>query len=88
MNEHKDKFLLEKGITFLNHGSYGACPKEVFDVYQDWQRRLEAQPVQFLANDLYAGLKDSRSALSEFICCSENEIIFFPKPDNCDNQYF
>jgi isopenicillin-N epimerase len=88
MNEHKDKFLLEQGITFLNHGSYGACPKEVFDVYQDWQRRLEAQPVQFLANDLYAGLKDSRSALSEFIGCSKNDIIFFPNPTTATTNIF
>ena len=35
-----DEFLLRPGITFLNHGSFGACPRPVFDTYQSWQRKL------------------------------------------------
>ena len=37
----KSKFLLDPEITFLNHGSYGACPKPVFKVYQQYQKDLE-----------------------------------------------
>ena len=37
----KERFLLDPGIVFLNHGSYGACPKPVFDVWQGWQREIE-----------------------------------------------
>ena len=48
-------FLLDPDVVFLNHGSYGACPREVFQAYQDWQLTLERQPVEFL---------DSRRALS------------------------
>lgn len=41
------QFLLSEDVTFLNHGSYGACPRVVFEAYQEWQRVLESQPVAF-----------------------------------------
>ena len=45
----KDSFLLDPGVVYLNHGSFGACPRPVFEAYQQWQRELERQPVEFLA---------------------------------------
>jgi hypothetical protein len=44
----KDSFLLDPGVVYLNHGSFGACPRPVFEAYQR-QRELERQPVEFLA---------------------------------------
>ena len=44
----RDLFLLDPDVIFLNHGSFGACPRPVFEVYQSWQRELERQPVEFL----------------------------------------
>ena len=50
MNGMKDWFLLDPDITFLNHGSYGACSKPVFKEYQDWQQKLEnQQPFNYFA---------------------------------------
>ena len=40
----RDAFLLDPDIVFLNHGSFGACPKPVFEAYQRWQLRARAQP--------------------------------------------
>ena len=80
MNSIKEKFLLEKDVVFLNHGSFGSCPKPIFDNYQYWQKLLESQPVQFLHEYLYPGLKKSRIALGNFIGCSEKEILFFQNP--------
>ena len=45
----RDQFLLDPGVVFLNHGSFGACPAPVFEAYQRFQRELERQPVEFLA---------------------------------------
>lgn len=70
-----DYFLLQKGLTFLNHGSFGSCPKPVFRNYQDWQLRLENQPVAFLdqERDLIANLSKPREALAkEFNTSAQN----------------
>ena len=80
MNENKNQFLLEKDITYLNHGSFGACSKVVFQDYQNWQVRLEKQPVQFLTEELYSALKKSRESLSLFLGCDQDEVLFFQNP--------
>ena len=70
-------FLLDPEVTFLNHGSFGACPRSVFERYQSWQLQLERQPVAFL--DYYRGLSswlgDARKALSEMLHTSADNIV-------------
>ncbi len=63
MGNLKDYFLLDSAVIFLNHGSFGATPKPVFDAYQSWQLRLERQPVLFLGRELDTLLRESRNAL-------------------------
>jgi isopenicillin-N epimerase len=46
----RDLFLLDPDVVFLNHGSFGAVPRPVFEVYPEWQRRLERQPSLLPAN--------------------------------------
>jgi isopenicillin-N epimerase len=59
-------FLLDEDVVFLNHGSFGACPRPVFEAYQAWQLKLERQPVAFLDPDrgLSSWMRDSRVALA------------------------
>ena len=80
MNENKNLFLLEEGITYLNHGSFGSCPRVIFEDYQNWQLRLEKQPVQFFTEELYCALKKSRESLSTFLGCDQDEVLFFQNP--------
>ena len=82
----KSSFLLDQDITFLNHGSYGACPIPVFKEYQKWQKKLENQPVQFMTNLLWENLKKSREALGKFIKCSEKDILLFSNPTMAVNN--
>ena len=81
----KEHYLLEKDIIFLNHGSFGACPKSVFKNYQNWQRLLENQPVQFFSHDGYKYLEESRTHLSNLITCDSDDIIFIPNPTTAIN---
>ena len=63
----KSQFLLDSSITFLNHGSFGACPKPVFKAYQDFQLELEADPVLFIQKKLPVYLKQAKAPLAAFI---------------------
>jgi isopenicillin-N epimerase len=74
----KDLFLLDPSITFLNHGSFGACPRPVFEVYQDWQRRLEYQPVQFLGSDFSDHMLAARQVLGIYLNAPAVDLSFIP----------
>ena len=74
----KSHFLLDPDIVFLNHGSFGATPRPVFDAYQAWQRRLERQPVQFLVNELPAHLAHARQALGDYLHAPVDDLVFIP----------
>ena len=74
----KELFLLDPDIIYLNHGSFGACPKPVFTVYQSWQRRLEWQPVEFLGVNLDTYLQQARQNLGKYVNSNENNIVFIP----------
>ncbi|HEX9331089.1 MAG TPA: aminotransferase class V-fold PLP-dependent enzyme, partial [Anaerolineales bacterium] len=74
----KEYFLLDPDIVFLNHGSFGVTPKPVFEAYQNWQLRLETQPVLFLARELDGLLQESRQALGEYINAPANDLVYIP----------
>ena len=74
----KQHFLLDPSIVFLNHGSFGATPKSVFDTYQNWQLRLEHQPVLFLGRELDSLLKESRLALGVYLNADADDLVYIP----------
>ena len=82
---YKPMFSIDPKVTYLNHGAFGACPKEVFNSLIDFQRKLEFEPVKHLAHDIYQHLKESRSALSEYVNCHVDDIAFFPNPSTALN---
>ncbi|NAZ36869.1 aminotransferase class V-fold PLP-dependent enzyme [Rubellimicrobium sp. CFH 75288] len=70
-------FLLDPAVTFLNHGSFGACPRPVFEEYQAWQLRLERQPVAFLDPVRGYGrwLAEAREALAAEIGAEADDLV-------------
>jgi isopenicillin-N epimerase len=78
MSSLKEHFLLDPNIIFLNHGSFGASPKPVFEAYQNWQRRLERQPVLFLGRELDALLLESRTALGKYLNADSDDLVYIP----------
>ena len=71
-----DLFQLREGVVFLNHGSFGACPRRVFDVYQHWQRELELQPVEFVQRRLKDLIVDARKDLADFVGAEPENLVY------------
>jgi isopenicillin-N epimerase len=71
-------FLLDPSWVFLNHGSFGACPRPVFERYQAWQRLLERQPVAFLGRRLGALLAEARAVLAAHVGADADEVVYHP----------
>jgi len=81
----KSLFMLDPKVTYLNHGSFGACPKPIFEELINWQKKLEHEPVKHLAYDIFPLLEKSRKTLSDFIGCKKDDIIFSPNPSTALN---
>lgn len=67
---------LDRKVVFLNHGSFGSCPKPVLAAQTEWRRRLERQPIFFLVNELEGLLDSARARLAEFIGASAEDVVF------------
>ena len=81
----KSLFMLDPEVTYLNHGSFGACPKPIFNSLIKWQKRLEKEPVKHLAHDIQYFLEKSRISLSDYINCHKDDVVFFPNPSTALN---
>src|SRR5690606_33371421 len=76
--ELAEQFLLDDDIAFLNHGSFGACPRPVFETYQHWQRELERDPVDFVARRTQDLLLESRTELATYLGAQPDNLVFVP----------
>jgi isopenicillin-N epimerase len=69
-------WALDPTITFLNHGSFGACPRDVLEAQRGWRDRMEWQPIQFLSRDLPGLLAEARTTLGDFVGADPDDLAF------------
>ena len=87
MFDVRELFLLDPDVVFLNHGSFGACPRPVFEEYQRLQLELEREPVEFL------GLKRrfpeligaARERLAAYVGAAAADLVLVPNATTAVN---
>lgn len=76
----QSQFLLNPNLTYLNHGSFGACPKPIFEEFQRFQSELETDAVEFITKKQPKYLKTARESLAKFVGCKAQDLFFTSNP--------
>jgi isopenicillin-N epimerase len=71
-------FTLDPNVTYLNHGAFGACPRAVLAVQQQFRDRLERNPVHFFVRELEGLLDETRGVLAPFLGAKPEDLVFVP----------
>ena len=74
----RSPWRLDPGVSFLNHGSFGACPEPVLEAQRAWRDRLESEPVQFLDRELEGHLDAARKEVGAYLRADPEGIAFVP----------
>lgn len=69
-------WALDRGLVFLNHGSFGACPKPVLAIQSALRKEMEASPVRFLWRFYEDRLQPARAALAKFLNANHRDLVF------------
>jgi isopenicillin-N epimerase len=69
-------FLLDPEVTFLNHGSFGACPRVVLEAQSALRERLEREPVRFFVHELPGLLDEARARTAAFVRAAPEDLVF------------
>jgi isopenicillin-N epimerase len=71
-------WCLDPSVTYLNHGSFGACPSAVLEAQSSLRLEMEREPVDFLVSILPARLDVAREALAAFVGAAPEDLVFVP----------
>jgi isopenicillin-N epimerase len=69
-------WLLDPELDFLNHGSFGAVPREVLDAQTTWREAIERDPIEMMGRRIFELLEPSRWAAGELINCHPDSVGF------------
>ena len=72
----RDHWLLDPEIRFLNHGSFGACPRVVLELQSELRARLEREPIQFFLRQLERLLDEARAEVAAFVGARPEDLGF------------
>lgn len=74
--EIRSQFVLDPSVIFLNHGSFGACPRPVLELQAELRGRMEREPVHFFTAELEPLLDEARAAVAGFLGAEPADLGF------------
>ena len=86
MNPLRSHWLLEDGLAFLNHGSFGACPRPVLEEQSRLRAEMEREPVRFLWREIEGRIDGARAELARFLGVDVEDLAFVPNATTAVNS--
>lgn len=71
-------WTLARDVVFLNHGSYGACPRTILNDQFELRAQLEMNPMRFLVRDYPPLLDAAREDVARLVGASNEDLVFVP----------
>ena len=78
MTDPRQRWTLHPEVAFLNHGSFGACPRAVLEAQSELRAELEREPVRFLGREIEDRLDGVRAELGAFLGAADEDLAFVP----------
>jgi isopenicillin-N epimerase len=72
----RTRWTLDGDVSFLNHGSFGACPRAVLEIQARLRAQMEAEPVRFFIHELEPQLAAVRTQVAAFVHCDSDDLVF------------
>jgi isopenicillin-N epimerase len=79
-------WTLDRNVVFLNHGSFGATPRKIFEKQSKYRELMEREPVDFFVNKMPELLNESKEKLAKFVATDNNDIVFVQNTTTGVNQ--
>lgn len=76
MEDVRDCWCLDPAVSYLNHGSFGACPRRVLDHQDRLRRESEQNPMEWFLRRLPELQAATRRALGDFLGAPAEDLAF------------
>jgi isopenicillin-N epimerase len=74
--DYRELWTLDPAIDFLNHGSFGACPRAVLERQAELRAEMEREPVRFLMPRIDGLAAESMDELARLLGASAEDLAF------------
>ena len=77
-NQPASIWPLDPDIDYLNHGSFGACPRPVLEFQTSLREKMERRPVEWFVTEVPKLLDEVRLVLAELLGTGPGNLAFVP----------